>query len=269
MIAKLPLFLKTLYHSSLKSISLQNQKLNQPLSQLDPEITSIISNEITRQKEGIALIASENFVGKAILEALGSPMTNKYSEGYPGARYYGGNQFIDQAESLCMKRALEAFRLEPEKWGVNVQPLSGSPANFWVYTAVLKPHDRIMSLDLPHGGHLSHGYQTETKKISAVSTYFEVLPYRLNETTGLIDYEQLEKLAKLYRPKLIVAGASAYSRLYDYERIRKICDSIDCYLVADMAHISGLVAGNVIPSPFDWSDIVTTTTHKRYLSFFI
>ncbi len=263
MISRLPLIFKSLTRQISKSISLQAQGLKLPLSQVDPDISSIISNEILRQREGIALIASENFVGKAVLEALGSPLTNKYSEGYPGARYYGGNQFIDQAESLCMKRALEAFRLDPEKWGVNVQPLSGSPANFWVYTAVLKPHDRIMSLDLPHGGHLSHGYQTETKKISAVSTYFEVLPYRLNESTGIIDYEQLEKMALIYRPKLIVAGASAYARLYDYQRIRKICDSIGAYLVSDMAHISGLVAGNVIPSPFDDSDIVTTTTHKR------
>ena len=267
MISKYRTLFRTLNTYIYRSISVQSQSLKLPLLQVDHEISKIISSEIFRQKEGIALIASENFTGKAVLEALGSPLTNKYSEGYPGARYYGGNQFIDQLESLCIKRALETFRLDKEKWGVNVQPLSGSPANFWVYTAVLKPHDRIMSLDLPHGGHLSHGYQTETKKISAVSTYFEVLPYRLNESTGYIDYDNLEKLALLYRPKLIVAGASAYARLYDYQRIRNICDSIDAYLVADMAHISGLVAADVIPTPFEYSDIVTTTTHKRYLFY--
>lgn len=179
-------------------------------------------------------------------------------------RYYGGNQFIDQAESLCISRALSAFHLSSSNWGVNVQPLSGSPANFWAYTALLSPHDRIMSLDLPHGGHLSHGYQTDTKKVSAVSSYFEVLPYRLNEKTGLIDYDKLEELAHLYRPKLIVAGASAYARLYDYQRMKKICESINAVLLSDMAHISGLVAADVIPSPFEYSDIVTTTTHKRY-----
>ncbi|XP_020099007.1 serine hydroxymethyltransferase, mitochondrial isoform X2 [Ananas comosus] len=196
------------------------------------------------------------------MQAVGSVMTNKYSEGYPGARYYGGNEYIDMAESLCQKRALEAFRLDASKWGMNVQPLSGSPANFQVYTALLKPHERIMALDLPHGGHLSHGYQTDTKKISAVSIFFETMPYRLNESTGYIDYDQLEKSAVLFRPKLIVAGASAYARLYDYEHIRKVCDKQKAILLADMAHISGLVAAGVIPSPFDYADVVTTTTHK-------
>ncbi|KAM7279174.1 hypothetical protein ACFE04_006308 [Oxalis oulophora] len=160
------------------------------------------------------------------------------------------------------KRALEAFNLDPAKWGVNVQSLSGSPANFQVYTALLKPHERIMALDLPHGGHLSHGYQTDTKKISAVSIFFETMPYRLNENTGYIDYDQMEKSATLFRPKLIVAGASAYARLYDYARIRKVCDKQKAVMLADMAHISGLVAAGVIPSPFEYADVVTTTTHK-------
>jgi glycine hydroxymethyltransferase len=149
-------------------------------------------------------------------------MSNKYSEGYPGARYYGGNENIDKVESLCQKRALEAFDLDPAKWGVNVQTLSGSPANFQAYTAVLEPHARIMALDLPHGGHLSHGYQTDTKKISAVSIFFETFPYRLNEETGVIDYDKMEENAALFRPKLIVAGASAYARVIDYERMRKV-----------------------------------------------
>jgi len=185
---------------------------------------------------------------------------DKYSEGYPGARYYGGNEFIDQAETLCQKRALEAFGLKDSEWGVNVQPLSGSPANLYAYSAVLNVHDRLMGLDLPHGGHLSHGYQTPTKKISAISKYFETLPYRLDEKTGLIDYEKLEELALLYRPKLIVAGTSAYSRLLDYKRFREIADKAGAYLFSDMAHISGLVAAGVVPSPFPFSDVVTTTT---------
>ncbi|KIY96195.1 glycine hydroxymethyltransferase, partial [Monoraphidium neglectum] len=204
-----------------------------------------------RSQRGLELIPSENFVSASVMEAVGSVMTNKYSEGYPGARYYGGNEFIDQAERLCQKRALEAFRLDPAKWGVNVQPLSGSPSNFQVYTALLQPHDRIMALDLPHGGHLSHGYQTDTKKISATSIFFETMPYRLDESTGLIDYDTMEKTAALFRPKLIVAGASA-----------ALADKSKAWLLADMAHISGLVAAGLVPSPFDYADIVTTTTHK-------
>ena len=152
--------------------------------------------------------------------------------------------------------------MDPAEWGVNVQSLSGSPANLQAYSAVLDVHDRLMGLDLPHGGHLSHGYQTPTKKISAISKYFETLPYRLNEETGLIDYEKLEELAMLYRPKLIIAGTSAYSRLLDYKRFREIADKAGAYLFSDMAHISGLVAAGVIPSPFPFSDVVTTTTHK-------
>ncbi|KAG7337289.1 serine hydroxymethyltransferase, partial [Nitzschia inconspicua] len=173
-----------------------------------------------------------------------------------------GNENIDQVELLCQKRALEAFGLDPEEWGVNVQSLSGSPANFQVYTALLDTHDRILSLDLPHGGHLSHGFQTPNKKISMVSRYFESMPYQLDPSTGTIDYDQMEKSAELFRPKLIVAGASAYARLIDYERIRKIADSVGAYVMSDMAHISGLVSAGVIPSCFPYSDVVTTTTHK-------
>jgi len=189
-------------------------------------------------------------------------MVNKYSEGYPGARYYGGNEFIDKAETLCMQRALEACRLDSSKWGVNVQVLSGTPANFNVFTALCNVHDRIMGLDLPHGGHLSHGYQTETKKISMVSKYFESIPYRLNEDTGLIDYDECERFATRIRPKVLIAGTSAYSRLIDYSRMRQIADKCGAYLLADMAHVSGLVVAGVIPSPFEFADVVTTTTHK-------
>ncbi|EYU36435.1 hypothetical protein MIMGU_mgv1a0053861mg, partial [Erythranthe guttata] len=238
------------------------KQLNEPLEEVDPEIADIIELEKARQWKGLELIPSENFTSLSVMQAVGSVMTNKYSEGYPGARYYGGNEYIDMAETLCQKRALETFQLDPAKWGVNVQSLSGSPSNFQVYTALLKPHERIMALDLPHGGHLSHGYQTDTKKISAVSIFFETMPYRLDESTGYIDYDQLEKSAVLFRPKLIVAGASAYARLYDYARIRKVCDKQKAVLLADMAHISGLVAAGVIPSPFEYADVVTTTTHK-------
>ncbi|GFH18143.1 serine hydroxymethyltransferase [Haematococcus lacustris] len=206
--------------------------LNAPLLQVDPELYDIIEKEKNRQWKGLELIPSENFVSSSVMEAVGSVMTNKYSEGYPGARYYGGNEFIDMAERLCQKRALAAFRLDPASWGVNVQSLSGSPANFQVYTALLQPHDRIMGLDLPHGGHLSHGFQTDTKKISATSIFFE--------ETGLIDYDALERSAVLFRPKMIVAGASAYTRHYDYPRMRAIADRVGAWLLADMAHISGL-----------------------------
>merc|ERR1712151_579042 len=238
------------------------KSMNASLEEVDPELYDIIEHEKDRQGKGLELIPSENFTSKAVMEALGSVMSNKYSEGYPGARYYGGNEFIDMAERLCQKRALEALDLDPEKWGVNVQALSGSPSNLHVYGALLKPHDRIMALDLPHGGHLSHGYQTDKKKISAVSIYYETMPYRLDEETGLIDYDTLEKNAALFRPKLIVAGASAYSRLYDYGRMREIADKSNAWLLSDMAHISGLVAAGVVESPFDYSDVVTTTTHK-------
>lgn len=236
--------------------------LNKSLLETDPELTQLIEQEKARQKSSLVLIASENFTSRAVLDALGSVLSNKYSEGYPGARYYGGNENIDQVEMMCQRRALEAFHLDSEEWGVNVQSLSGSPANFQVYTALLEPHDRILSLDLPHGGHLSHGYQTATKKISMVSRYFESMPYKLNEETGQIDYDEMERSALLFRPKLIVAGASAYSRLIDYKRIREIADKVGAYVLSDMAHISGLISAEVIPSCFPYADVVTTTTHK-------
>ena len=236
--------------------------MQKSLNDTDPEIKDIMTKEIKRQRESILLIASENVTSRAVFDALGSPMSNKYSEGYPGARYYGGNEHIDEIELLCQKRALEAFHLDSEKWGVNVQPLSGSPANLQVYQAIMRPHDRLMGLDLPHGGHLSHGYQTPTKKISAVSTYFETFPYRVDLETGIIDYDKLEENALMYRPKVLVAGTSAYCRTIDYKRMKAIADKVGCYLVVDMAHISGLIAAEVNDSPFQHADIVTTTTHK-------
>lgn len=236
--------------------------LSKPVLEVDPEMADILNQEKVRQKNSITLIPSENFTSKAVMDLLGSEMQNKYSEGYPGERYYGGNEIIDKAESLCQKRALEAFNLNPEEWGVNVQPLSGAPANLYAYSAILDVGDRIMGLDLPHGGHLSHGYQTNTTKISFVSKYFQTMPYRLNEDTGVIDYDTLEKNAELFRPKVIVAGASAYSRVIDYKRMKQIADKVGAYLLSDMAHISGLVSAGVTASPFPYSDIVTTTTHK-------
>ncbi|EPX71447.1 glycine hydroxymethyltransferase [Schizosaccharomyces octosporus yFS286] len=232
------------------------------LKEQDPTVAEIMKNEAGRQRSSIVLIASENFTSRAVMDALGSVMSNKYSEGYPGHRYYGGNKYIDQIETLCQERALAAFNLDSSKWGVNVQCLSGSPANLQVYQAIMPPHGRLMGLDLPSGGHLSHGYQTDTKKISAVSTYFETMPYRVDPSTGIIDYDTLEKNAQLYRPKILVAGTSAYCRLIDYKRMREIADSVNAYLVVDMAHISGLISAGVIPSPFEYADVVTTTTHK-------
>lgn len=236
--------------------------MHEHLAAYDPQVQSIINDEIQRQRESIVLIASENLTSLAVIEAVGTPMCNKYSEGYPGARYYGGNQHIDQIETLCQQRALEAFHLDPAKWGVNVQTLSGSPANMQVYQALLPVHGRLMGLDLPHGGHLSHGYQTDTRKISAVSNFFETMPYRVDDKTGIIDYDRLEENAALFRPKILVAGTSAYCRLIDYKRMREIADKVGAYLMVDMAHISGLIAAGVIPSPFEYADIVTTTTHK-------
>ncbi|TMW87724.1 hypothetical protein EJD97_019575 [Solanum chilense] len=232
------------------------------LHEADPDVRAIIDKEKQRQFRSLELIASENFTSRAVMEAVGSCLTNKYSEGLPGKRYYGGNEYIDELETLCQERALAAFSLDRKQWGVNVQPLSGSPANFAVYTAVLNPHDRIMGLELPHGGHLSHGFMTPKRRVSGTSIYFESMPYRLDESTGILDYEMLEKTANLFRPKLIIAGASAYPRDFDYPRLRKIVDAVGAFLMMDMAHISGLVAASVLTNPFEYCDIVTTTTHK-------
>lgn len=235
--------------------------MNRALSLKDPKLFNLIKKEYTRQKKGLELIASENFTSKAVMECLGSVLTNKYSEGVVGNRYYGGCGVIDEIESLCKQRALAAFTLNPNVWSVNVQPYSGSPANMAVYLGLLKPHDRIMGLDLPSGGHLTHGFYTKNKKISATSIVFESLPYKVG-SNGYIDYDHLQELAQVFRPKMIICGSSAYPRDLDYKRFREIADMSGSYLLCDMAHISGLVATSEMNSPFEYCDVVTSTTHK-------
>ncbi|EDV32576.1 uncharacterized protein Dana_GF22069, isoform B [Drosophila ananassae] len=251
------------YSTENTSRKMSDQKMLQAtLEEGDPELADLIKKEKERQLEGLEMIASENFTSVGVLESLSSCLTNKYSEGYPGKRYYGGNEFIDCIELLAQKRGRELFNLPEDKWGVNVQPYSGSPANLAVYTGVCRPHDRIMGLDLPDGGHLTHGFFTPTKKISATSIFFESMPYKVNPETGIIDYDKLAEAAKTFRPQIIIAGISCYSRLLDYARFRQICDDVGAYLMADMAHVAGIVAAGLIPSPFEYADIVTTTTHK-------
>ena len=228
----------------------------------DPAIAEILAKEKKRQQEGIVLIASENYTSRGVLELAGSLFHNKYAEGYPGARYYGGTQFVDEVENLAIERTLKAFGLSAEEWGVNVQPLSGSPANFEVYTAMIGPGGKIMGLYLPDGGHLTHGFEREDKKISATSVYFQSKPYYVIEETGLIDYDRLEKDAEEFKPNLIIAGHSAYAQELDYKRFKDIANKVGAKLLCDVAHIVGLIATGEAASPFEFADVVTYTTHK-------
>ncbi|PWN96935.1 glycine hydroxymethyltransferase [Tilletiopsis washingtonensis] len=248
--------------SSIKVPTDYNAVLYKTLAEADPEVQQIIEDETWRQFSGLELIASENLTSAAVMEANGSILTNKYSEGLPGARYYGGNEHIDRLEILCQQRALKAFDLDPKIWGVNVQPYSGSTANFATFTALLQPQDRIMGLGLPSGGHLTHGYYTAKKKISASSIYFQSFPYQVDTKTGLIDYETLHKNADLFKPRMLITGGSAYPRDWDYKRLAETAKSQQALLMSDIAHISGLVAAKVQNNPFEYCDIVTTTTHK-------
>jgi glycine hydroxymethyltransferase len=225
----------------------------QHLTETDPEIAAAIQDEVRRQEEGLELIASENFVSLAIMEAAGSVMTNKYAEGYPGKRYYGGCEFVDVAESLAIARAKELFGAEH----VNVQPHSGAQANMAVYMAMLKPGDTILGMNLAHGGHLTHGHP-----LNFSGKYFTIVPYGVSKDDERLDYDELDRLAREHKPKMIVVGASAYPRRFDFARIRAVADEVGALVMTDMAHIAGLVAAGEHPSPVPHSDFVTTTTHK-------
>ena len=219
----------------------------------DAEIFSAMESELQRQRDHIELIASENFTSPAVMEAVGSHLTNKYAEGYPGKRYYGGCEYVDIVENIARERAKQLFGAEH----ANVQPHAGSQANVAVYLALCKPGDVIMGMDLACGGHLTHG-----SRASITGKYFDVHPYGVDRETELIDYDEMERMAKELRPKMIISGASAYSRIIDWQRIRGICDEVGAYMFVDMAHIGGLVAAGAHPSPVPYADVVTTTTHK-------
>jgi glycine hydroxymethyltransferase len=227
--------------------------MNRPLAQADPEIASAIDNETLRQHEGLEMIASENFVSRAVLEAAGSVFTNKYAEGYPGKRYYGGCEYTDIVENLARERAKELFGAEH----ANVQPHSGSQANAAAYMAVISPGDTILGLDLAHGGHLTHGH-----KLSFSGKLYRPTFYQVRKDTEVIDYDELESIAVREKPKMIIGGGSAYPRLWDFARMRQIADKVGAVYVFDMAHIAGLVAGGAHPSPVPHAHITTTTTHK-------
>ena len=223
------------------------------LEKVDPEVLKVIQQETDRQRRKLELIASENFVSKAVLEAMGSPLTNKYAEGYPGRRYYGGCEYVDIVEDLARERAKALFGAEH----VNVQPHSGAQANQAVFFAVLKPGDKVLGMDLSHGGHLTHG-----SPVNLSGSWFDFVHYGVDKETETIDYNEVERLAEEHRPKLIIAGASAYPRAIDFAAFREIADQVGAYLMVDMAHIAGLVAGGVHQNPVPYADFVTTTTHK-------
>lgn len=222
------------------------------LCALDPEIGAVVADELKRQRDGLELIASENVVSEAVMLAMGSPLTNKYAEGYPGKRYYGGCQVVDRAEEIAIERAKKLFGAE----FVNVQPHSGAQANTAVYFALLKPGDTVLGMSLACGGHLTHG-----SPVNISGMYYNFIPYGVNDD-GILDYDELERLAREHHPKLIVAGASAYPRIIDFERIAAVAREVGAYFMVDMAHIAGLVAAGLHPSPVPYADIVTTTTHK-------
>lgn len=223
----------------------------------DKQIEKLIKEEEKRQKSVINLIASENIVSDDVLKALGSKLTNKYAEGYPGRRYYGGNQIIDKVEQLAIDRALKLFKLKKENWHVNVQPLSGSPANFALYSALVPIGGKIMGMKLSSGGHLTHGHPA-----SMTGKLWKPLQFELDKNTEMIDYEALKKLVKIEKPDIIVAGFTAYPRIVDFKKFREIADVCGALLHVDMSHFAGLVAGGVYPSPFPYADSVMTTTHK-------
>jgi glycine hydroxymethyltransferase len=232
---------------------MKNSSMSRPLYEVDPQISNAIDNEVRRQHEGLELIASENFVSEAVLEAAGSVFTNKYAEGYPGKRYYGGCEFTDVVESLARERAKQLFGAEH----ANVQPHSGSQANQAAYASVLQPGDTILGLNLAHGGHLTHGHP-----LNFSGKTYKIVPYGVTRETETIDYDELEKLALAEHPKLIIGGGSAYPRIIDFARMRQIADKVGAFYVVDMAHFAGLVAGGAHPSPVPHAHIVTSTTHK-------